>query len=131
MPGRTMPRAVSVAARAILVVFGIVFGGVGLAVIGFLWARSGFGESPTFFKVFGTLVALPFIAFGAMFLIGGLGLAKFARAIRRIAGGAAQRIEAGVAQCARRKCQPADELRLPRTAAHRSGSHQTHRPPAT
>ena len=86
MPNDQQTRAASIAGRAILVVFGITFGGIGLAVIGFLWTQSGFGEPPTFFKIFGTLIALPFIAFGAMFLIGGLGLANFARAISRIAG---------------------------------------------
>ena len=39
-------------------VFGIVFGGIGISVIGFLWTVSGFGEPPFFFKVFGSLIAL-------------------------------------------------------------------------
>ena len=34
-------------------------------------------EPPTFFKIFGTLVALPFVAFGGMFLLAGFGLRKF------------------------------------------------------
>lgn len=51
-------------------VFGIVFGGVGLTVITFLWTARGFGEPPLFFKLFGSFIALAFVAFGATFLIG-------------------------------------------------------------
>ena len=64
-----------VAGRAMAIVFGIAFGGIGLAVMGFLWAGGdGFGEPPTFFKIFGTLVALPFVGFGVVALLGGLGV---------------------------------------------------------
>jgi hypothetical protein len=66
--------------RAVAVVFGITFGGIGLAMIFFLWSQpAGFGSPPPFFKVVGTLIALPFMAFGAAALLGGLGFAKFAQ----------------------------------------------------
>jgi DNA-directed RNA polymerase subunit RPC12/RpoP len=53
-------------------VFGIVFGGIGLTVIGFLWTERGFGEPPVFFKIFGSLIALAFVAMGATFLMAAL-----------------------------------------------------------
>ena len=66
-----------VAGRAMAIVFGIAFGGIGLAVMGFQWAGGdGFGEPPTFFKIFGTLVALPFVGFGVVALLGGLGVTR-------------------------------------------------------
>ena len=60
------------------IIFGITFGGIGLAMIGFLWTEHGFGDPPMFFKIFGTLIALPFVSFGGMFLLAGFGLRKFA-----------------------------------------------------
>ena len=47
-------------------VFGAIFCAVGVAVIGFLWTASGFGEPPLFFRVFGSLIALGFVAMGGM-----------------------------------------------------------------
>ena len=51
-------------ARFIGAVFGFVFGGIGLTVIGFLWTERGFGEPPLFFKIFGSFIALAFVAVG-------------------------------------------------------------------
>lgn len=45
-------------------VFGFVFGGIGLTVIFHLWTESGFGEPPLFFKLFGSFIALAFVAMG-------------------------------------------------------------------
>ena len=45
-------------------VFGFVFGGIGLTVLGFLWGTRGFGEPPLFFKLFGSFIALAFVAVG-------------------------------------------------------------------
>ena len=45
-------------------VFGFVFGGIGLTVLGFLWGERGFGEPPLFFKLFGSFIAIAFVAFG-------------------------------------------------------------------
>jgi len=51
-------------ARFLGVVIGIVFGGIGLSVIGFLWGTRGFGEPPLFFKLFGSFIAIAFVAVG-------------------------------------------------------------------
>ena len=56
-------------ARLLGIVFGIVFGGIGLTVIGFLWGTRGFGEPPLFFKLFGSFIALAFVAVGATFFM--------------------------------------------------------------
>jgi hypothetical protein len=50
-------------------VFGFVFGGIGLTVIGFLWSERGFGEPPLVFKLFGSFIALAFVAVGATFFM--------------------------------------------------------------
>jgi len=71
-------RPVEFAGRAMAVIIGITFGGIGLAVMGFLWTEHGFGEPPTFFKIFGTLIALPFVGIGVIALLGGLGMKSFA-----------------------------------------------------
>jgi len=71
-------KPVEVAGRAVVVILGITFGGIGVALIGFLWTEHGFGEPPTFFKIFGTLIALPFVAIGSIALLGGLGMKSFA-----------------------------------------------------
>ena len=56
-------------ARLLGIVFGIVFGGIGLTVIGFLWGERGFGEPPLFFKLFGSFIALAFVAVGGTFFM--------------------------------------------------------------
>ena len=73
-PNDNPPQPAPVAARVFAIVFGITFGGIGLAVLGFLWTAQGFFEPPTFFKIFGSLIALPFVAFGVMALLGGFGM---------------------------------------------------------
>jgi hypothetical protein len=55
--------------RFIGAVFGFVFGGIGLTVLGFLWGERGFGEPPLFFKLFGSFIAIAFVAFGATFFL--------------------------------------------------------------
>ena len=66
------PSPAPLAARVLTTVFGVTFAGIGLAVLASLWGVTGFFEPPLFFKVVGSLIALPFIAFGVVFLIGGL-----------------------------------------------------------
>ena len=53
-------------------VFGLIFAGIGLTVIVFLWGalRDGFGSPPLFFRVFGTFIALAFVAFGGTMAVG-------------------------------------------------------------
>jgi len=58
--------------RFLAAVFGFVFGGIGLSVIGFMWTVRGFGEPPLFFKLFASFIALAFVAVGGTFLFGAL-----------------------------------------------------------
>lgn len=53
--------------RVLVGAFGVCFGGVGVAVIAFMWGMSsgGFGSPPLFFRVVASLIAVPFVAFGA------------------------------------------------------------------
>ena len=52
------------AGRLIGAVFGFAFAGIGLTVLGFLWGTHGFGEPPLFFKLFGSFIAIAFVAVG-------------------------------------------------------------------
>jgi predicted RNA-binding Zn-ribbon protein involved in translation (DUF1610 family) len=59
--------------QAILgIVFGLVFFGIGISVIAFVWTKSGFGAPPLFFRVFATLIAIPFVAVGGMTAYGSI-----------------------------------------------------------
>ena len=49
---------------------GVVFGLIGITVIVSLWTEDGFGEPPVFFKIFGSLVAMPFIFIGVASVLG-------------------------------------------------------------
>lgn len=51
-------------ARFIGALFGFVFAGVGLTVLGFLWTARGFGAPPLFFKIFASFIALAFVGAG-------------------------------------------------------------------
>lgn len=52
--------------RFIGAVFGFVFLGIGLSVLGFLWLTpfNQFGSPPLFFRVFGSFIAIAFVAMG-------------------------------------------------------------------
>ena len=52
--------------RFIGAVFGFVFFGIGVSVIGFLWSApfGEFGSPPVFFRIFGSFIALAFVAMG-------------------------------------------------------------------
>jgi hypothetical protein len=53
--------------QAILgIVFGLVFFGVGISVMAFVWTESGFHAPPLFFRIFATLIAIPFVAVGGI-----------------------------------------------------------------
>ncbi len=60
-------------ARFIGGVFGFVFGGIGLTVIGFLWMSRGFEEPPLFFKLVGSFIALTFVAMGGLLFFSSIG----------------------------------------------------------
>jgi hypothetical protein len=77
---RMMTTPTPPAARFLLGTFGFVFAGIGLTVLGFLWTADGFGEPPLVFKLFGSLIAVAFVAFGGTMAFG---------AIRGTASGAA------------------------------------------
>src|SRR5688500_10367584 len=51
------------AARFVGAVFGLAFAGIGLTVIISLWF-GGMGDPPVFFKLFGSFIALVFVAMG-------------------------------------------------------------------
>jgi hypothetical protein len=68
-PGGDMTQ--SPAGRIIGGVFGFVFFGIGLTVIGFLWG-AGFNEldsPPIFFRIFASLISLAFITIGGLTLL--------------------------------------------------------------
>ena len=74
------------AGRFVGAVFGLVFFGIGLTVIGFMWfGDDGFGSPPVFFKIFASLIALAFVAMGgtlaASSIFGGGMLARHSEAI--------------------------------------------------
>jgi hypothetical protein len=52
-------------------VFGFVFFGIGLTVIGFLWGAGfdEFGSPPIFFRIFGSLISLAFVTIGGLTLV--------------------------------------------------------------
>jgi hypothetical protein len=52
--------------RFIPAVFGIAFFGIGLTVLGFLWLTpfDQFGSPPIFFRIFGSFIAMVFVAVG-------------------------------------------------------------------
>jgi hypothetical protein len=58
--------------RVIVGIFGFVFFGAGLSILGFLWSRpfGGFGSPPLFFRVFGSLIALGVGSMGGLMLYG-------------------------------------------------------------
>ncbi len=55
------------AARIAGGVIGVSFGGIGLAVLAFMWGFLGddFPAPPLFFRLFASFIALPFVAIGA------------------------------------------------------------------
>jgi hypothetical protein len=59
-------RAAQPAARFVGGIMGFVFGGIGLAVLIFLWSApfDDFGSPPLFFRVFGSFIAIAFVAMG-------------------------------------------------------------------
>ena len=73
MPAPTPPPTIpSGPGRFIGALFGSVFGGIGLTLLGFLWSERGFGEPPLFFKLFGSFIAIAFAAFGGMLIFGAI-----------------------------------------------------------
>ncbi len=59
------------AGRFIGAVFGIAFAGIGLTVIIALWS-GGMGDPPVFFKLFGSFIAIVFVAMGGAMAYGAI-----------------------------------------------------------
>ena len=47
-----------------VLIFFSIFGFIGITILVSLWTASGFGAPPTVFKIFGSFIALAFIAMG-------------------------------------------------------------------
>ncbi|QDU07929.1 hypothetical protein [Gimesia aquarii] len=62
-----LQKTITTGARFIGAIVGCVFAGVGLTVLGFLWSQpfGGFHSPPLFFRIFGSFVAIPFVAIGS------------------------------------------------------------------
>lgn len=74
--------------RIVFGTFGLGFGGIGLAVLSFLWLTpfNQFGSPPLFFRIFGSFIALMFVVMGGGTLaaaIAGKGLANRAAMLAR------------------------------------------------
>ena len=51
--------------QALGAIYGLIFFGIGVTVVIFLWGQDdGFGSPPLFFRVVGSFIALAFVAFG-------------------------------------------------------------------
>lgn len=61
-----LQKSITKGARFIGVVIGCVFAGIGLTVLVFLWSQSygGFHSPPLFFRLFGSMIAIPFVLIG-------------------------------------------------------------------
>lgn len=57
----------SLPARILIGIFSSIFGGVGLKLLVFLWGSptGGFHSPPLFFRIFGSFIAIGFVAFSA------------------------------------------------------------------
>ena len=55
-----------VASRIVFGVFGFAFAGIGITLLGYLWLTpfNQFGSPPLFFRIFGSFIALCFVAMG-------------------------------------------------------------------
>ena len=60
----------STVARVVIGMFGVIFGGIGVTVIAFLWGSpwGAFGSPPLIFRVFGSFIALGFVVFGGLMI---------------------------------------------------------------
>ena len=65
------PRGPLMAQRFLAGLFGLVFAGVGLTLITFMWIGSDdFGSPPVFFKIFASFIAIAFVGFGGTMAYG-------------------------------------------------------------
>lgn len=61
-----LQKSITKGARLVGAVIGCVFAGIGLTLLGFLWSQpfGGFHSPPLFFRIFGSLIAIPFAFIG-------------------------------------------------------------------
>jgi hypothetical protein len=78
----TLPNRMNSAAPRVLGgIFGLVFFGIGLTVLGFLWLSTGPESPPLVFRMFGSFIAIGFVAMGG-FLAAGAVLGRMSPAAR-------------------------------------------------
>jgi hypothetical protein len=55
-------------------IFGFVFGGIGLTVLGYLWGTpfNQWDSPPIFFRIFGSFIAIAFVGFGGTAIVSAL-----------------------------------------------------------
>lgn len=60
-------KTITTGARFVGAIIGCVFAGIGILVLGFLWLQpfGGIHSPPFFFRIFGSFIAIPFIAIGS------------------------------------------------------------------
>ena len=75
--------------RALAGVWGLLFLGIGVSVLIFLWSQpfGGFGSPPLFFRIFGSFVALGFVAFGLAMAAGAFAIGRHISSETRTPGG--------------------------------------------
>lgn len=68
------PQAAPLAPRIVFGTFGFAFAAIGISVLAFLWLTpfNQFGSPPLFFRIFGSFIAICFVAMGATMFIGGI-----------------------------------------------------------
>lgn len=73
-PKKTNPEMAPIAPRIIFGTFGFAFAGIGVSLLVFLWMApfDAFGSPPLFFRVFGSLIAICFVAVGTTLFIGAI-----------------------------------------------------------
>jgi hypothetical protein len=92
------PSLLPVGGRIVAGAFGLAFAGIGLAILGAMWGPIGpfggeFGGPPLFFRIFASLIAIPFVAVGGTALFAAVAgaspispIERLARAARRTEG---------------------------------------------
>lgn len=60
------------AVRVVFSLVGLIFAGIGVTVLVFLWIQpfGGFGSPPLFFRIFGSFIALAFVVMGGASALG-------------------------------------------------------------
>lgn len=80
-----LQKTITAGARLVGVVIGCVFGGIGILVLGFLWSQpfGAFHSPPLFFRLFGSMIAIPFVLIGGFTAFRSLTATGGVRTIRK------------------------------------------------